>query len=205
MSTPRVPDSKVVKVTTACPMCRYPVVEVEAKTAWLELREKDGYIFTHSPKWKGVAVAILPFRKTYNSAWGRLKPQIEFLAVMESRPCHGGGEYISSITGAYDNSGKYSLEGCAMNELLEEGGYDGQGNPIISLDWVNGSKSGDGVDHLFAIEIPPDEQQSEPKGDGSAMEANVRPVWITAEQLLNSKDMILITMYARLQAKGLLK
>lgn len=183
MGTPRVPDSKVV-----------------FSTPWLEIHEKDGYMFTHSPKWKGVAVAILPFRILTDTPWGAANPRFEFLAVMEARPCHGGSPAIASITGAYDNSNRYSLEECAMNELREEGGYNVDIHNLIGLDWVNGSKSGDGIDHLFAIEIPVDTKQGEITGDGSAMEANVKPVWITEEQLITSRDMILITMYARFKS-----
>lgn len=173
---------------------RVPGATVVHSTPWLELHELNGYVFSHSPKWKGVAVAILPYR-TSPAPGGQ---KLEFLAVMESRPAHGGGEYISSITGAYDNADKYSLEQCALNELEEEGGYHAWKKEVVSLGWVNGSKSSDGIDHLFAVEITPDDEQVESKGDGSAGETNLRPVWITGAQVINSKDMILITMYCRL-------
>jgi 8-oxo-dGTP pyrophosphatase MutT (NUDIX family) len=204
MSTPRVPESKVVLIEREC-VCGQ-IHKVPAATPWLELREKDGYIFSHSPKWKGVAVAILPFRKIIDPAWGAANTKYEFLAVMESRPSHGGDEYISSLTGAYDNSGKYTLEQCALNELEEEGGYDGWNNKsITSLGWVNGSKSSDGIDHLFAIELTPEDEQREAKGDGSVHEANCRPVWVDATQIINSHDMILISMYTRLMNLKLLQ
>lgn len=174
---------------------------VVAATPWLELHEKDGYVFSHSPKWGGIAVAILPYRDI-PAAHGFRR---EYLAVWESRPCHGGGEYLSSITGAFDNSHKFTMAQCALNELEEEGGYAvGDAQPDY-LGWVNGSKSSDSIDHLYTIKIDDDCTEVECRGDGSALEENTRPEWVTAEQIINSKDMILITMYCRLLHRSSLK
>ncbi len=191
----RVPDSKVVQLPVHCASCQ-TIGSVEARTPWLALYEKDGYVFSHSPKWKGVAVAIIPFRKVWKD---HPFEHYEFLSVIENRPCHGGDDYISSLTGAYDNSGKFSLEQCVLNELAEEGGYIGLEEDLIPLGWVNGSKSSDGIDHLFAIEITEATPTCIPEGDG--IETNLRPTWIGEDEILNSRDMILISMYARLQAK----
>jgi hypothetical protein len=202
MSTPRVPASQVVRIECNCGCGNM----IALSTPWLELRELNGYVFSHSPKWKGVAVAILPFRRIVDTPWGEANPRFEFLAVLESRPCHGGGEYISSITGAYDNSATKTLVGCALNEVEEEGGYIiPDQSKVIDLGWVNGSKSSDSVDHLFAVQIDKDAIECKPVGDGSAMEANVKPIWITQEHLIHSNDMFLLSMYTRLRATAALR
>jgi hypothetical protein len=189
--TVRVPDAKVVTISHKCVVCSTDA-EVMLTTPWLELHEKDGYVFSHSPKWKGVAVAILAYRKTYDG----FGDPYEFLAVWESRPSHGGGEYLSSLTGAFDNSDKFTMAQCALNELEEEGGYKTTLQPEY-LGWVNGSKSSDGIDHLYCIDLTNDFEEVECRGDGSKLEESTRPEWITSEQIINSKDMILITMYAK--------
>lgn len=196
----RVPDAKVVAVDATCPWCQR-THEVEAKTPWLALYEKDGYVFSHSPKWKGVAVAIIPFRKKPIQGWYPGMYELEFLGRHEARPCHGGEHYLSSITGAYDNSGKFTLEECVLNELAEEAGYVGKVEDLIPLGTVNGSKSSDGIDHLFAIEIKEDTPTCEADGDGSAFEQNCWNEWVDFETAIQAQDMIFVTLVSRLKYK----
>jgi 8-oxo-dGTP pyrophosphatase MutT (NUDIX family) len=160
------------------------------QTPWIELREKEGYIYMHCPKWSGIAVAVLPFKRTNTG--------IMFLGIHEARPNHGGEPWLASLTGAYDNRA-LTIEETAIKELREESGYICTEDELIPLGWVFGSKGSDGVDNLFAVEITDSTPIVEILGDGSAIEANARPEWVDEITAMNSRDMILITMIARYQ------
>jgi hypothetical protein len=160
------------------------------QTPWIELREKEGYIYMHCPKWNGIAVAVLPFRRT-NTGYG-----FEFLGIHEARPNHGGESWLASLTGAYDNR-DLTIEETALKELREEAGYVCTEDELIPMGWVFGSKGSDSIDNLFAVEITNDTPIVAIEGDGSAIEANAIPEWVDHMQALNSKDMILITMISR--------
>jgi hypothetical protein len=57
------------------------------------------------------------------------------------------------MTGGYDNADRFSLVGCALNELREEGGYIAPLDAVINLGTVNPSKSSDTVIHLYAVNL----------------------------------------------------
>jgi 8-oxo-dGTP pyrophosphatase MutT (NUDIX family) len=121
----------------------------------------------------------------------------EFLGRYEICPAHSDEVELCSITGGYDNSDKFTIEQCALNELMEEAGYEGKLEDLVYLGSVRGSKSSDGITHLFAIDIDKC-TPCEAVSDGTLGEVGAYCDWINLIELINAKDPLLLAMYARL-------
>jgi 8-oxo-dGTP pyrophosphatase MutT (NUDIX family) len=170
-------------------------IEILHSTKWLELRTKNGYVYMHSPWCNAEAVCILPFRYT-----GPIFEQdIEFLAIMEHRPCHGEYQQIYSITGGCDKEGEVPVL-TAIRELREETGYEVTVDNIIPLGEIRDCKASDMLLRAYAVEITDDLIQFEREGDGSQTEKEAYPVWLSEKQAVcDSLDPLLAHMILRLQ------
>jgi 8-oxo-dGTP pyrophosphatase MutT (NUDIX family) len=155
---------------------------------WLELRSTNNYIFIHDPWCNSVGVGILPWRR-------KVDGNLEFLVVKEHRPCHVQ-EGFYAITGGYDDRALTILQ-CVLKELKEEGGYVVPNNRVRSLGAINATRSSDVVMHLFTTEITTDTELVQPTGDGTALEETMIPVWVTANDIVNSSDTFLLALYLR--------
>lgn len=162
-------------------------------TDWLDLRKKRfenldvDYIYVHSPKTGGNAVAVLPFRKT---EFG-----MRFLLRKEIVPPWDAEEHtICSMTGGHDQP---TTRETAQKELLEEAGYRVGTEDFIELGKCRNSKASDTTYHLFAIDLTGFDAV-EPQGDGSPLEEEAESFWAPHRTLLESPDMMLHSMYMRL-------
>lgn len=169
-------------------------VELLFDNKWVQVLKKTTdnngvYIYSHHPWCNGTGVALLPFRRHPDYFF-------EFLGRYEICPAHSDEVELCSITGGYDNSDKYTIPECALNELREEAGYDCGLENLLYAGSVRASKSSDGITHLFLVDVDkciPCEATS----DGTLGEVGAYCDWINAEQLIFAKDPLLQAMYAR--------
>lgn len=164
-------------------------------TKWLELREKDGYVYMHSPWCNGQAVAILPWRYVSTIVDGDVKRERQFLVVRENRPCHGT-EDIYSVTGGCDKDGEAPLA-TAAREVMEETGYLVSLHDVVELGTTRDCKASDMLLHLFSVEITNETAFQEPIKDGSGIEAAATAVWVSERELVFSPDPILSQLLLR--------
>lgn len=165
---------------------------------WCQVIEKDTavggkWIYSHHPWCNGEGVVILPYRTI---KVGDRITRIGFLGRYDVVPCHSDETELCSITGGYDNSDKFTIEQCALNELAEEGGFIGKAEDLISLGSVRPSKASDTRMYLFAIDVDKC-QPCEATGDGSLGEVGAYCDWIDESQLIDSKDPLLHATYLR--------
>lgn len=165
-------------------------------TKWLEMVEKDGYIFMSSPWCNGHGVAVLPYRLSEGD-----DIEIEYLVMMEKRPCHGDTLMPYSLTGGCDKEGEAPVA-TAVREVAEESGYIVAVEDMIDLGNIRESKASDMTTHAFAVEITDDTVLQKPEGDGSAGEAEAYPIWLSErEAVWHSNDPVIAHMIARLRIK----
>lgn len=166
------------------------------KGKWVEVREKNGYEYLHNTWCNGVGVAIVPFKKDENG-------QTIYLGRYENNSAHGTTTpQLCSITGGYDNSDKFTIEQCVLNELEEEGGFRATVNNLIPLGSCKPSKASDGVNHLFAIDLDVAKaQEVEATGDGTGGEVGAYCEWVTKKQAIECQDPLFAQMISRLELK----
>lgn len=151
---------------------------------WMDVRKApDGYVFCHSNHGKGQGVAVL----VYNPV------TCMFVGRYEITPSHTDRIKLASLTGGVEDNNPIQT---AQNELWEEAGIKAKLPDIISLGRVYYSKNSDTVVHLFCLEYSGKIMRN-PPGDGSDGEKSSYADWITDNDILNSSDPLLITMYAR--------
>ncbi len=159
---------------------------------WIEVREKNGYVYSHAPWSKGIGVAILAYRE---NAF-RIR---EYLGRYEVTPCHMKEAKLCSITGGYDNSDKFSIEECVLNELMEEGGFIAPKEALIHLGTVFPSKGSDTLQVLFAVNLDsPGVKSCDPTGDGTTFERGAYCKWVTEDDLVDASDPLNHAMIMRL-------
>lgn len=175
--------------------------EVLYTSRWNEIRLKDGwYEYVHSPWSKGIGVAVLAYRKSPKTG------NTEYLGRYELTPSHSDEIKLCSITGGYDNSDEFTILGCALNELEEEGGYKAPTKAVTPLGTVYPSKGSDTVQHLFAVDIDyPGVESVEPVGDGTRGEEGSYVKWVDELDLVGSEDPLNHAMLMRLQAVNRMK
>lgn len=164
---------------------------------WVSIKEKvfdrDGhegrYVYTSKPWCNSTAVAILPYRAKHG--------EMSILGRFEICPAHSNEIELCSITGGYDNSNKFSLEQCILNELLEEGGYIGREEDLEYLGFVRPSKSSDTTMHLYAIDLDKCERGIATT-DGTIGEIGAYCQLVSVEEGIMCKDPLISTMILRL-------
>ena len=152
---------------------------------WLQLKDNNGYIYSHEIRCNGCIVVVLPFHKVGDNQWA-------FLVRDETTPCWGVGPTRSAITGGCE-----SLDPSedAARELKEEAGFSVLREQLILLGKCRASKSSDTYYYLYAVDVT-DMTQEEALGDGSNND-QAPCVWITGDELLNLEDAQAITAYAK--------
>lgn len=171
-------------------------------TKWLEMIDKDGYIFMSSPWCDGQGVVVLPYRvKEYMAPFSVDGPDYitQYLLMMEKRPCHGDVLKPYSLTGGCDKKGETPAE-TAARELREEAGYIVDAADLIPLGIMRESKASDMVTHVFAARIYDDTPFEEPQKDGTSAEADAYGVWMSESQATwDSDDPLVSHAILRLQ------
>ena len=159
---------------------------------WVEVRKVGYYSYSHAPWSNGVGVAVLPFRINEGGFYS-------FLGRFEITPSHGPDTKLVSITGGYDNADEYTIEECMLNELREEGGYDAPSDAVISLGYLRPSKGSDTLQYIFAVNLDhPDAKTCEATSDGTEGEQGSYCEWVSLNDLLESSDPLLHSMYLRM-------
>lgn len=148
------------------------------------------YIYSSSGWCKSRGVAIMPYRLINDGK------DVQILGRFEICPAHSNINELCSITGGYDNSDKFTLEQCVLNELHEEGGYIGNENDLEYLGSVRPSKSSDTTMYLYAIDIDNCEK-TDAITDGTIGEMGAYCDWVAVEDLMNCKDTLLHAMFIR--------
>ena len=159
------------------------------KNDHIEVLEKDGwYTYTRHNNGNG-AVAVLGFVK---------KPQLLILGRFEETIPHDDGITLASLTGGVEEGEEF--EAAATREFKEESGFDVDKEDLVKLGAIRPSKSSDQAVQLFAVELidADPEKTHRGGGDGTRGEKNAFCRFVSAEDAINSKDPILITMVARL-------
>lgn len=161
---------------------------------WHEIRLKDGwYEYTHSPWMNGVGVAVLAYKKGEGD-------EIHYLGRYEVTPCHSPEPKLCAITGGYDNADKFTILGCALNELVEEGGYDAPTEAVIPLGQMHHHKGSDTIIHMFAVDLGHEGvRKVEATGDGTRGEEGSYVKWVSRTEILCCTDPLNVTMLARLE------
>lgn len=170
--------------------------EILFSCRWIEVRRKDGwFIYTHTPATNSVGVAVLAYRK--NSA--RASIQYEYLGRYETTPSHYAEPKLCAITGGYDKPSETSIVECALDELLEEGGWEAPESAVTELGKVFPSKNSDMVVHLFAVDL--DQYGAKQSGESETTEkygSHVR--WVTESDLVHATDPLNHAMLMRLKS-----
>lgn len=105
---------------------------------------------------------------------------------------------LCSLTGSMD-PGEDPL-GTALRELREESGYVVRQSSMMQLskDYVHTYKACTKKTWLFAADLK-GHVQVDPIGDGSTIEEEAYCVWVSAEEVLASRDNLLLATYALLK------
>ena len=152
---------------------------------WLQLKDKQGYIYSHEVRCNGKIVVILPYRRIGKDAW-------EFLVRDETTPCWADTPTRSAMTGGIEAEDPRED---AVRELQEEAGFTATVDQMQPLGRCRASKSADTYYYLYAIDLA-DMEPGEAPGDGSKNDA-APAVWISAEELTELEDAQAITTYAK--------
>lgn len=173
---------------------------------WMTVKQKTmsngaKWVYSSAP-WSGsVGVAVLPYKvvPVFDLEMNHVSYDMAFLGRFDVIPCHSDEIELNSITGGYDNSDKYSLAECALNELAEEGGFKAEERHLIYLGSIRPNKSSDYITHLFAIDVElEDVEKCEAISDGSLGEQGAYSDWVYEEDIVDSKDPILHALMLRL-------
>ncbi|EJW13915.1 NUDIX domain-containing protein [Paenibacillus alvei] len=160
------------------------------KTKWVELMQRtsdeDGtYIYIREP-WliNGKAISVLPLRRDESG-------YIQFLlrGEMAEKPVFG------TVKGGMDKESETPRQ-CAVRELLEEAGYIADETQMIPLGKVRTSKLNTTEMYLFAVDVT-DLPYEEPKGDGTANEANAYCQWVSERDAIGYEDPVIHTSMLR--------
>lgn len=108
-------------------------------TPFIDLLQRDDYIFIREVRAEGILIAILPFRLQ-----GEGYPR--YLARWEICPAHSPYPELCAITGGLEVG--ETIENCACNELYEESGYKITVEELINLGTVRPSKSADYISKI---------------------------------------------------------
>jgi 8-oxo-dGTP pyrophosphatase MutT (NUDIX family) len=155
------------------------------QTAWLDVYDRDGYIFTST---HNDVVYLLPFR--FRADGGLL-----LLARFEICPAHSPVHELTSITGQCP-TGRAPLE-IAVKELYEEGGYRAEQDQFMYLKNTRPVKFADTTAHLYAIDVTGIEQEPAP-GDDSTFEQGATTRWIAPPDMADLVCPIFVAMLALL-------
>ena len=166
---------------------------------WVSVVEKHTdnngtYVYATSPWCNSTGVAVLGYMN--------MGSNVKYLGRYELCPAHSDEMELGSIIGGYDNSDKYTLKQCALNELREEGGFDAPVSLLIELGAVKPTKASDNIVYLYAVDIGNSLVNScEATGDGGETEKGAYTKWVTEEQAIKCKDPLIAAMIARLKLK----
>ena len=152
---------------------------------WLQLMDKDGYIYSHEVRCAGSIVVVLPYRRIGKDAW-------EFLVRDEVTPCWRDTPTLSAITGGVENG--EPLED-AVRELKEEAGYSVAPDKFVFLGKCRASKSADTYYFIYAVDVAGLEPE-EALGDGSKND-QAPSVWLSGKKLCELEDAQAITAYSK--------
>jgi 8-oxo-dGTP pyrophosphatase MutT (NUDIX family) len=155
------------------------------QTAWLDVYDRDGYIFTHT---HNDVVYLLPFRF-------HVDVRLLLLARFEICPAHSLVHELTSITGQCP-AGHEPLE-IAVKELYEEGGYRAKQDQFIYLKSVRPVKFADTTAHLYAIDVTGMEQEPAP-GDGTTFEQSATTYWMALSDMADMVCPVFVAMLALL-------
>ena len=162
---------------------------------WIEVRQRDFFVYIHNPWCNSKGVGILPYRKKVGKSGIE---EVEYLGVLEVSPAHGEEPKLGVVTGGYDKEGE-TFAACAVRELEEEGGVVVNEGELVSLGHVRPSKASDGITYLYAVEVLPHHSIVEIKGDGTVGEEGITPIWVTKEEAVFSQDPLFATLISRLE------
>jgi len=159
-------------------------------TEWLQLKEVDGYVYSHEIRCNGSIVVVLPYRRVGKDAW-------EFLLRDEVTPCWGGDKPTrSAITGGVENG--EPLED-AVRELKEEAGYTIAPDKFEFLGKCRGTKSSDTYYFLYAVDLA---GQTPTKALGDGSKGDLAPaVWVYGSDVCALEDAQAITAYSKARLK----
>ena len=152
---------------------------------WLQLREKDGYVYSHEIRCNGNIVVVLPYRRIGKDAW-------EFLVRDETTPCWSMEPTRSAITGGVESLDPGED---AVREVEEEAGYKILRDQLEFLGKCRASKSADTYYFLYAVDVA-DLTPGEALGDGSKND-QAPSVWISSAELCELEDAQAITAYSK--------
>ncbi|TVX86000.1 NUDIX hydrolase [Paenibacillus agilis] len=161
------------------------------KTKWVELMQRTSeehgtYIYIREP-WllNGKAVSVLPYRRDESG-------YVQFLlrGEMADSPVFG------TVKGGMDKEGETPRQ-CAVRELLEEVGYTADEVNLIALGMARTSKLNTTKMYLFAVDVT-NLPYEEPKGDGTANEANAYCQWVSEADAIGYEDPVIHTTMLRL-------
>lgn len=151
---------------------------------WLQLKDKNGYIYSHEVRCNGSIVLVLPYRVMGDSC--------AFLVRDEVTPCWSDGPTRSAITGGVESMDPGED---AVREVKEESGYSILRSQLEFLGKCRASKSSDTYYFLYAVdvgELTPEEAE----GDGSVND-KAPSVWVTGQELCQLEDAQAITAYCK--------
>jgi 8-oxo-dGTP pyrophosphatase MutT (NUDIX family) len=155
---------------------------------WLQLREIDGYIYSHEIRCHGMIVVILPYCRIGKDAW-------KFLLREETTPCWGTKPVVSAMTGGVEYPEATIKD--AQRELYEEAGYQVSESELVFLGTCRASKSADTVYYLYTVDLT-GKPSEKPQGDGN--EGDLAPLkWIVTFD--NIQDAQAMAAYYRMQLK----
>ncbi len=151
---------------------------------WIELRHRSTpqgalRIYAYSKWCNGIGVGVLIYKKEDTN--------VQFLGRYELCPAHGDEYKLGLIVGGYDNIDTLTLEECATNEVLEEGGYIAQPHQLTYLGMVRPSKGSDTVEYLYAFDAT-GLVQGELSGDGTISEQGSYTQWLSEIQIMETQD-----------------
>jgi hypothetical protein len=164
---------------------------------WINVIEKTTenngkYIYSAHPWCNSIGVAVLGYMNIFHV--------LHVLGRYEICPAHSDEVELCALTGGYDNSNKYTVVQCALNELREEGGYIVTEDQMIYLGSVKPSKSSDLIIDLFAVDLNNIKRQNA-ESDGTLGEVGSYCNWISGKEAIKSKDPLLSVMIGRLKLK----
>ena len=158
---------------------------------WVQLKDRDGYIFSHEVRCNGSIVLILPYRRVGVDGW-------EFLVRDEVTPCWDSEPTRSAMTGGIEDTDPGED---AIRELEEEAGYSATREELHFLGKCRASKSSDTYYYLYTIDLA-GKTPGAALGDGSKNDA-APSVWISGDALLELEDAQAITAYMRMRKLGI--
>jgi 8-oxo-dGTP pyrophosphatase MutT (NUDIX family) len=169
---------------------RYPGTHLAGGTIlcnneWLQLKDKDGYIYSHEIRCNGSIVVVLPYRKISEKMYA-------FLLRDEVTPCWSDGPTRSAITGGIESLDPGED---AVRELKEEAGYSIIRSQLEFLGKCRASKSADTYYFLYAVDLT-ELVPEEALGDGSKND-QAPSVWVSGHELSELEDAQAITAYCK--------